>query len=53
MKVLISVLTLAMTLGVAIPAFAGKYTTKAACEAAGGTWNAEAGKCSKKRSGGY
>lgn len=53
MKALVSLLIMSLALAVAAPAIAGKITTKAACEAAGGTWDSDKGKCSKKRRGGY
>jgi hypothetical protein len=47
---------LALALALAGPAFAGGVTTaktQAACEKAGGTWDAANSKCSKESTTGY
>jgi len=44
MKYFVSMLAIASALAVTSPAFAGPEN-QADCEAAGGTWNADAGKC--------
>jgi hypothetical protein len=55
MKMLVSTLALTLALAFTGPAFAGDVTTaktQADCEKAGGMWNADTSKCSKK-SGNY
>ena len=52
MKTLLSTLVLALSLGFAMPAFAGDVTTAknaADCEQAGGTWDAATNACSEKK----
>ncbi len=50
MRMIVAILTLLVASSFAVPAFAGKITTKSACEAAGGTWNDSTNRC-KKHSG--
>ena len=52
MKTLLSTLALALTIGFAVPAFAGVVTkakNAADCEKAGGTWDAATNVCSEKK----
>jgi hypothetical protein len=52
MKIVVSMLAVALPLAFASPAFAGdvtKATTQADCEKAGGMWDADAKKCSEKK----
>jgi hypothetical protein len=52
MKTLVSMFVLALALTFTGPAFAGdvtKATTKADCDKAGGTWDAQTYKCSEKK----
>jgi hypothetical protein len=52
MKTLVSMFALALALTFTGPAFAGdvtKATTKADCDKAGGTWDAQTYKCSEKK----
>jgi hypothetical protein len=51
MKTFISMLVLALAVGLTGPAFAGdvtKATTKAECKKAGGKWDADEKTCSEK-----
>lgn len=51
MKTVTSIVALALALAFTGPAFAGdvtKATTQADCDKAGGTWDADAKKCSEK-----
>ena len=52
MKTLVSAFPLVLALAFTGPAFAGdvtKATTKAACEKAGGAWDAASYKCAEKK----
>ena len=52
MKTLVSTFALALALAVTGPALAGdvtKATNAADCEKAGGTWDADASKCTEKK----
>jgi hypothetical protein len=49
MKSLISILAITLAVAFTGPTFAGGAKTKAECEKAGGTWDAQTYKCSEKK----